>query len=65
MLWIIQFHELQMYLSTLKLKMLINDKFHSNFTFKIPIQADEMKILHPLSIHKLKERKGLKMSGKF
>jgi hypothetical protein len=34
--------------------MLINDKFHSNFTFNLPIQEDEIEILQPLSRHKLK-----------
>lgn len=49
--------QVKMYLSILKLKMLINDRFHSNFTLKTPKQADEMEILEPLSIHKLKMRK--------
>jgi hypothetical protein len=51
-----------MYLSILKFKILINDKFHSNFTFNIPIQADEMENLQSLSIHKLKERKRVQRS---
>jgi hypothetical protein len=42
----------KMYLSTLKLKILINDKFHSNFTFNKSIQANEMENLQSLSIHK-------------